>query len=266
MILPVSAVVQEIRRISRATWIESDPTKPPIIRPRDPPEVGSAGYDSVFDDADFALPDSPQWNEAVNSVGRRVSSGAEGRGDHRPTGIEALAWYASFHSNSERWGIYVPLSSLPIIDSLFLSHLPLPRPERWRLAWEVLMAHETVHFAVEYACAWFELLYHAPVRRAFSDRKGSDLATGLFPSRSSYLEIEETLANGNVLRELLGRVGPNIEDTLRQFIRGQPTGYRDGELAESDAGLQLQQRKRSGATSRYGQAVGTSIPAILPLI
>jgi len=237
MTLPVSAVIQELRRIPRATWIESDPTKPPIILPRDPPEVGPAGYESVFDDTDFALPDSPQWNEAVNRVGRRVSPGGEGLSYHHPVGIEALAWYASFHGNSERWGIYVPLSSLPIMDSLFLSHLPLPRPERWRLAWEVLMAHETVHFAVDYACAWFELLYHTPVRRAFSDRMGSDLASGLFPNRSGYLEIEETLANGNVLRELAGRVVPDIEDTLRQFIRGQPTGYRDGELAESDAGF-----------------------------
>jgi hypothetical protein len=73
------------------------------------------------------------------------------------------------------------------MDSLFLLHLPLPRPERWRLAWEVLMAHETVHFAVDYACAWFELLYHTPVRRVFSDRMGSDLASGLFPNRSNFL-------------------------------------------------------------------------------
>ena len=193
----------------------------------------------MFDDAGFPQIQPTEWTEAVNRVGRIVSPGREGAGAHYPAGIDALAWYASFHCHSERWGIYVPLSSLPIMDSLYLSHLPLPRPDRWRLAWEVLMAHEVVHFAVDYACAWFELLYHAPVRRAFADRMGSDLAKGLFPNHTRYLQVEETLANGNVLRELVGRVEPDAEDALRQFIQSQPSGYREGEIAESDVGFAL---------------------------
>ena len=237
MILPISAVIQELRKIPRATWPGSDPAKPPIIRPRGPPEVSSAGCAPAFDDTGFVSPDSPIWEEAVSSVGRQVTSSGDGQTDSRPVGIDAVAWYASFHSNSERWGIYVPLSSLPILDSLYLSHLPLSRPERWRLAWDVLMAHEIVHFAVDYACAWFELLYHAPIRRALSDRMESDIALSVFPARSSYLEIEETLANGNVLREVVTRVRPDTADTLRQFIRKQPPGYKDGELAESDLGF-----------------------------
>jgi hypothetical protein len=99
------------------------------------------------------------------------------------------------------------------------------------------MAHEIVHFAVDYAVAWFELLHHVPIRRAFSDRMYSDIARGVFPVRSSYLEIEETLANGNVLREVVGRVDQDTSEALRRFIRHQPPGYRDGENAESDDGF-----------------------------
>jgi len=174
MLLPISAVIHELRKIPRAMWNDSDPAKPPIIRLSETPEAAATGFTPVFDDEGFVTPASPQWEEAVSSVGRHVTLDLAGSGHGGPAGIDALAWYSSFHSYRERWGIYVPLSSLPIIDSLFLSHLPMSRPDRWRLAWDVLIAHETVHFAVDYAVAWFELLYHAPIRRAFYDRMSSN--------------------------------------------------------------------------------------------
>ena len=77
-------------------------------------------------------------------------------------------------------------------------------------------------------------------------------------SRASfYLEIEETLANGNVLREVVARVGPDIADTLRHFIRKQPPGYKDGELAESNQGFSIA-RRSDASPSRYfhGQPTG----------
>jgi len=235
IILPVSAIIEELQRIPRAVWT-ANPIIPPIFR--SPGTPGTATYDAVFDDADFTLPDTPLWNEAVAAVRRRVSpADARPPDGHREAGTEALAWYASFHSNRDCWGIYIPLSSIPIFDSLFLSHLKISRTDRWRIAWDVLLAHETVHFAVDYACAWFELLHHAPIRRAFADRMGSNVAAELLPNRSAYLEVEEALANGNVLRELVGCVDTDAESALRGFIRGQPAGYRDGELAESNQGF-----------------------------
>jgi hypothetical protein len=41
MIVPISRVIQELRYIPKATWTGSDPAKPPIIRPRQPPEISS---------------------------------------------------------------------------------------------------------------------------------------------------------------------------------------------------------------------------------
>jgi hypothetical protein len=234
MIVPISRVIQELRYIPKATWTGSDPAKPPIIRPRHPPEISSVGLDPVFDDEGYALPSSPLWEEAVTSVGRNIAPGPSGRGHGGHTGIDALAWYSSFHSCREGWGIYVPFSSLLITDHLYLSELPMPRQERWRLAWKVLIAHEIVHFAVDYAVAWFELLYHAPIKRAFADRIASDLGREVLPVPSSYLEIEETLANGNVLRAVVAHTDPESADAVRRFMRQQPPGYRDGELAESN--------------------------------
>jgi len=237
MIILFTSIIQELNKIPRATWHGSDPAIHPLIPIRGEPDVRRTRYTPVFDDEDFDPPSSPRWEEAVNSVRRQLSSEERGHSDSLPVGIDALAWYASFHANTERWGIYVPLSSLPILDELCLSQLPLPRSQRWRLAWDLLTAHEIVHFAVDYACAWFELLYHVAIRRAFSDRMNSSIASNFLPDRSNYLEIEECLANGNLLRELLPHVDANIAEALRQFVRSQPSGYKDGELAESNEGF-----------------------------
>ena len=101
------------------------------------------------------------------------------------------------------------------------------------------MSHEIVHFAVDYACAFFEILYHVAIRRAFVDRMETSFRQDLFSAQSNYLEIEETLANANVLREVAARVRPDIANCLREFIRLQPLGYKDGEIAETDKGFSI---------------------------
>ena len=230
-------LLDELRRIPKATWTGADPTKPPVLRPSDTAEIDPADHTLVFDDTGYVVPVSAAWEEARRAITQRVtpdgrSSGAAGR-----VGLDALAWYASFHDAGERWGIYVPLSTLPLMDDLYLSGLPLSRTERWLLAWDVLIAHEIVHFAVDYACAWFELLFHAPIRRAFSDRMSAGIAPNIFPNQANYLEVEESLANGHALRTVIPTQIPEVSEVLRSFIRNQPPGYRDGELTESDEGF-----------------------------
>jgi len=238
MIRTISEIIDELRHIPRATWSGSDPTIPPVLRPPALADIDLACHTPVFDDAGFDLPTSLQWYEAITAISQRLKQDGDGRVAGGPVGIDALAWYASFHDHSTaQWGIYIPLSSLPLLDNLQLSGLGLSRPERWRLAWDVLVAHEIVHFAVDYACAWFELLFHAPIRRALCDRITAGLAEGIFTQQSNYLEIEESLANGHVLRKVAASAESTVAQTLRDFIRGQPPGYRDGESAESDEGL-----------------------------
>lgn len=230
-------IVDELCRIPRAVWTGPDPTRPPVLRPRDTAEFKRVGHSPVFDDTSFVPPASGPWEEARRTITRRVIPDGESFSSAGPVGLDALAWYASFHDAGERWGIYVPLSSLPLMDGLCLSGLPLSRPERWRLAWDVLIAHEIVHFAVDYGCAWFELLYHVPIRRAFSDRMGQGIARSIFPRQSNYLEVEESLANGHVLRTAVARDRSEVAPVLRTFMRRQPPGYSDGELAEPDDGF-----------------------------
>ncbi len=238
MLIPIDVIIDGVTKIPRATWIAADPANPPELHPLVPTGPVSAGHAPVFDDSGFAPPSSPRWREAVDAVSRRFAPGAEGVTLGCPAGADAVAWYVSFHGSRDRWGVYVPLSSLPILDELYFVDLPIPRAERWRLIWDALLAHEAAHFAVDCACAWFELLHHSPLRRAVHDRMqaSGQWGSALLP-RSSYFEAEEALANGHVLRALGPRVGPEATDALRNFVRAQPPGYRDGEAAVTDAGF-----------------------------
>lgn len=252
--LRMPEIIDELRRIPRATWSDPDPTRHPALPSRRPAEVSFVGPAPMFDDASFEPPMSPQWDEAVTAVSRRFNPDGNESITGSPVGIDALAWYASFHNDPARWGIYIPLSSLPLIDHLQFSKLHLPRPVRWRLVWDLLLAHEIVHFAVDYACAWFELLYRAPIRRALSDRMTEGFAKDVLPRRSHYLEIEECLANGNILRKVCGRAEAEVGQAIRDFVRRQPPGYCDGELAETDEGL----REMAAETLRSYLAVWSS--------
>jgi hypothetical protein len=238
MLRPINAVIAEIDKIPRATWEGSDPTKPPVLCPSTPLNPVPTGHTPVFDDSSFNQPSSPRWVEAVDAVRRRLAGSTGGGVRGQEVGIDVLAWYVSFHSNRNQWGIYVPLSSLPIVDELHFSHLPIPRAERWQIIWNALLAHESVHFAVDRACAWFELLHHAPISRAVRDRMEYAGPTGgaMLP-HSSYFEAEEALANGYMLRALGCGLQDDAAAALRQFVRGQPPGYRDGEVAETDRGF-----------------------------
>lgn len=238
MLIPIDVVIAEVRRIPRATWIMPDPTNPPVHYPRTSSSPSRAGHGPIFDDTGFSAPSSPRWREAVEAVHRRLAPGQDGAVPGGPAGMDAVAWYVSFHSSPDQWGIYVPLSSLPIVDELHFAHLPIPRSERWRLIWDTLLAHESVHFAVDWACAWFELLHHAPLRRALHDRMQTAWPVGgVLRQRSSYFEAEEALANGHVLRTVGPQVEPDTANSLRRFVRAQPPGYKDGEAAMTDAGF-----------------------------
>lgn len=238
MLIPIKDVIDEVSKIPNATWSVTDPARPPLLVPRDPTDSAKVGRVPVFDDAGFTQPSSDRWRGAVETVRRHLAAGAEDHGPGAPAGVDAVAWYVSFHASPDRWGIYVPLSSLPIVDELHFAHLPVPRAERWRLIWDALLAHEAVHFAVDCACAWFELLHHAPLRRAMHDRMQA-FGRGVEALRpySSYFEAEEALANGHMLRTLVPRARKQAAEAIRRFVQAQPPGYRDGVTAESDRGF-----------------------------
>ncbi len=139
--------------------------------------------------------------------------------DYAKRGIEALAWYVSFH-NGGPWGIFIPVLSLAYIENRFLKKYRGSRFKKWQLGYDLLLQHEMFHFATDYMCAQWEILLQAPCWSALTDyRKRNNIA---------YLEIEEKLANAYMLRQLNNLLSPSGRSLIRAAIECSPPGYKDG--------------------------------------
>jgi hypothetical protein len=223
----VNTIIQQLREIPKA--IEQSDERldlRPSFRGAVSPAAGPISTDSSphFDDSNWAIDNERLFEDVIAGIQSRVEGAAKVGAD---TGVEALAWYRSFH-NYTKWGIVIPLSSLVCMESFYFNALPLPRHERLSLAFKALLAHETTHFAFDYACAWFELLLRAPVRRAFSSRMIGSIELPGAKIVEQYLEIEEAVANAVMLRAAAtSERGPAIK-ALENFVLKQPAGYCDG--------------------------------------
>jgi hypothetical protein len=141
----------------------------------------------------------------------------------------------SFHNNQEDWGIYIPLSSVAFLDELYFGNLPIDRDERIQLGWSALLAHEQFHFAIDHACAWFELMLRAPIRREFTARFKSKPQLSAAEVSETYLEVEETAANAHMIRYFRRTQPRQIVQTIEQFVERQPPAYREGLNAIGDS-------------------------------
>jgi hypothetical protein len=97
-----------------------------------------------------------------------------------------------------------------------------------------VLLHEKMHFAVDYACAWFELVLRAPVRREFMARFERQPPLAGPTTSEAYLEIEETAANAYMLRQLARKESRQVMRTFEGFVEKQPSGYREGLRATGD--------------------------------
>ena len=88
--------------------------------------------------------------------------------------------------------------------------------------------------ARRYACAWFELMLRAPIRREFTERFNSKPPCLSGTNSAPYLEIEETLANAHMLRKLRRTEPCQIVKAIEDWVKIQPPGYSDGLAAVSD--------------------------------
>jgi hypothetical protein len=143
-------------------------------------------------------------------------------------GIEALAWYKSFH-RTDHWGIYIPYSGLLRMASHFR---PCVRNATTavKIAWRALMAHELIHFAIDVASARAEILTNTSVYLAGQAK---------FRSPQGHIPDEECIAQGSFLRtlngftrgnefagELANRYAPYL--IAKDLTSRLPSGYRDG--------------------------------------
>lgn len=144
-------------------------------------------------------------------------------------GIDALAWYHPFHLSADKWGIYVPITSVHYCAARWFNpRIRLAR--RASLALNVMINHEVIHHACEYMVAQFELLIRACCWAPARDR--------LRKARLEWLNDEEALANANSIRQAMASEPRTIVNRIDQALRQSPPGYRDFSQALSDEGFQ----------------------------
>ncbi|MBI4699157.1 MAG: hypothetical protein HY758_09730 [Nitrospirae bacterium] len=108
-------------------------------------------------------------------------------------GIDALAWYVTFHAKGAQWGIYIPISSLMYLYDNYLINLEGDINSKLGIAFQILHKHELFHFSVDYMSSQWEMITSKPCHKPARSLKDSSLG---------YILLEEKLANAYMLRKL----------------------------------------------------------------
>ena len=147
----------------------------------------------------------------IDEIFRGLDSHVDGEG------IEALAWYVSFHNSEDEWGIYIPMTSVHYLANRLFEKENISDTRKFNIAFELLLQHERFHFLADYAQTQIELLLGVPCRYFLGHQ---------FP-KGKYLEIEEALANAFMLNHLKNSVTIKQLEKIKKFVLSQPVGYRD---------------------------------------
>lgn len=125
----------------------------------------------------------------------------------RRRGIEALAWYLSFHRSS-KWGIYIRTRGLFYLSHFFKKAESVN--EKIKEAFDLLFYHEYFHFLSDMTSANIEMIYKKTVQNKYLTYLGMDW------------NIEEPLANVYALKKMPKKYRPSIEI----FFKTLPRPYR----------------------------------------
>lgn len=160
--------------------------------------------------------------DKVNSVADNSSQEFEGVFRHldgavEGKGIEALAWYVSFHNLADEWGIYVPMTSIHYLANRLFLKERIANTKKYQLCLDILLHHERFHFFSDYAQTQLEMFLGIPCRYLLKNQF----------QIWEYLEIEEALANAHMLREIRHVAKGKLFEKIKNFILAQPPGYND---------------------------------------
>lgn len=176
------------------------PGATPIIRVDDPTRTFNA--------------QNPELESSLDRIDEEVRSG-----QGPSTGIDALAWYSSFHNTRAEWGIYIPQLSLVYVTRRWLKRLGLPLERKLQLAFRLLHEHELFHFATDYMVAQWEIVIGSPCWRVLMEQKRA---------MGTYVEQEEKLANAYMLRRLAAWLSAVQYRAVEAATLRQPPGYSEG--------------------------------------
>ena len=222
----ITLIKSEISDIPGIFWSGEDPFKKPKIKGYEKSRItvsGEKASGSPTIDLDLAnrelindpVPDERR-NEIFDSISSRVNT----------DGMEALAWYSSFHFKSSDWGIFIPVSSLYYLEQRVFRSASRSQERRLQMAFELLLEHELFHFATDYACAQWEIIVRSPLWSFLTHQR--------LQKNGCYLVQEEKMANAYMLRRFKQHSTAGAYRCASSFSRSQPLGYRDAEEAISE--------------------------------
>jgi len=148
------------------------------------------------------------------------------KGKINEEGIEALAWYRSFHWNPpEKWGIYIlekgiyyiAQTTFSIIKKISKSGRPFNTLDFIQQGFKLLFLHEFFHFITDIAAVLLEMgnsLRH----RNYAPYIENVYMKPNYPNEP----MEEALANAFAFKKFRSA---KIRMQLRGFMRTQPSGY-----------------------------------------
>lgn len=168
----------------------------------------------------FWFPDGVDAEEVV----RRLA-GAHGQEYERLAllkGVDAFAWYLSFHQRMYQWGVYVPVTGAAAYAVQALGSSDVSWEAKVNLALRAILAHERFHFAADVGIAQTELVLQRAVW--WPARENAKL-------RTDVSELEEQLATAAQLRAIRFARDSDARrcfSDMRDHSRQMPPGYRDG--------------------------------------
>lgn len=140
-------------------------------------------------------------------------------------GIDALAWYVSFHNIDQDWGISIPISSLHYVAEKYLNKARHDYTKKLEIAFAALLYHESMHYAVDRNVAAWELILGIPLHGQVPD--------GL--KTHGYIAVEEAIANAHMLIEMNKDHSKSCISALDNWVATSPIGYSEAhDYVDSD--------------------------------
>jgi hypothetical protein len=109
----------------------------------------------------FWFPDNVDAEKIVR--GLAGANGDEYRRLALVRGVDAYAWYASFHQRAYQWGIYLPITGIAAFADAALRDTRIGWAQKLTFALRVALAHERFHFAADVALASVEATAGRPI-------------------------------------------------------------------------------------------------------